>query len=132
MASLSNKELIQIAKALVKVKKVSKSVYVGSVGCALLSKKQNLYCGISIHAACGVGTCAEHAAISSMLTAREFDIERIVAVSSAGKVIPPCGRCRELMYQINQKNYEQTKVILSKSKSLKLKQLLPNPWQNAQ
>ena len=39
-------------------------------------------------------------------------------------VFSPCGRCREFMYQINNKNLN-TKVILDKNKAVKLKELLP-------
>ena len=54
-------------------------------------------------------------------------IEKIVAVCEEG-VVPPCGRCRELMYQVDFANAE-TDVIVSENKVMRLKDLLPVYWQ---
>ena len=85
-------------------------VRAGNVAAALLSKKGNVYTGICIDVACGIGFCAEHAAIAELLKNRETEIEMIVAVSAAA-VLPPCGRCRELMFQIDHGNVD-AKVVL--------------------
>lgn len=96
------------------------------VGCALLTDSGNVYTGISINAKCGIGFCAEHSAISEMLKNDESKIKKIISVSN-GKIIPPCGRCRELMYQLNPKNMN-TEVLINIDKLVKLKDLLPYPW----
>ena len=62
------------------------------------------------------------------VTNQEYQIKKIVAVTSNGKILPPCGRCRELIYEINEKNID-TDVIISKNKAVKLKELLPHIWQ---
>jgi cytidine deaminase len=97
-----------------------------SVGAALLTTKGNLYTGVNIDVACGIGFCAEHSAIAAMLKNRETQIEMIVAVNEEG-ILPPCGRCRELMFQINNENIH-TKVYLSKEKYVTLDELLPIRW----
>jgi cytidine deaminase len=51
-----------------------------------------------------------------------------VAVSWEGVVLPPCGRCRELMVQIDGANYTDTEVILGVSRVVKLKELLPHQF----
>jgi cytidine deaminase len=99
----------------------------GTVGAALLTAKGNVYTGIDIDVACGIGFCAEHSAIAEMLKNRETQIEMIVATNSES-IIPPCGRCRELMFQIDNKNLN-TKVYLSKEKYMTLDELLPNRWE---
>ena len=99
----------------------------GTVGSALLTAKGNVYTGIDIDVACGIGFCAEHSAIAEMLKNRETQIEMIVATNSKS-IIPPCGRCRELMFQIDSKNLN-TKVYLSKEKYMTLDKLLPNRWE---
>ena len=124
---ISNKELIKKAKDVAKFKKVSQDIRFGDVGCALITDKGNIYTGVSIHLYCGVGFCAEHSAIANMITNREYVIKKTVAVSSEGKIFPACGRCRELMYQINKKN-KDTEVIIGKNKTAKLKKLLPHYW----
>ena len=97
-----------------------------SVAAALLTTQGNVYTGINIDVACGIGFCAEHSAIAEMLKSRETQIEMIVAVNAEG-IRPPCGRCRELMLQIDNKNIN-TKVYLSKEKYMRLDELLPLRW----
>lgn len=46
----------------------------GAVGAALLTTKGNIYTGINIEIACGIGFCAEHSAIAEMLKNRETEI----------------------------------------------------------
>ena len=99
----------------------------GTVGAALLTAKGNVYTGIDIDVACGIGFCAEHSAIAEMLKNRETQIEMIVATNKES-IIPPCGRCRELMFQVDCKNVN-TKVYLSKEKYMTLDELLPNRWE---
>ena len=128
MTQITNQDLIQKAKEIAKLHKSSEDVRIGDVGCALVTDKGNVYLGVSIHACCGVGFCAEHSAFASMVLKQEYKIKKIVAVSGDGTILPPCGRCRELMYQINEENYD-TEIILDKDKVAKLKDLLPEPWQ---
>lgn len=128
MKHFSNSQLIQKAMQIAKLHKPSEDVRIGEVGCALVSEKGNLYLGVSIHACCGIGFCAEHSAIANMVLNREYVIKKIVAVCSDGTVLPPCGRCREFMYEIDEKNYSAD-VILDKKREAKLKDLLPEPWQ---
>lgn len=123
----NDKELIKIAHSIVKPVKISNEVKFGEVGCALISSKNNLYVGVNIDAACGIGFCAEHSAIAAMITNHERRIKKIVAVSK-NSILPPCGRCREFMYQIDRKNWT-TEIIIGENKTVELKNLLPNPWQ---
>lgn len=54
--------------------------------------------------ACSLGFCAEHAAIAEMLKARESAVQMIVAVNKDGIILPPCGRCPELLWQVDEHN----------------------------
>jgi len=75
-----------------------------------------------------LGFCAEHNAIGSMVTAKEYVIKKIVAVWKDEKggvyILHPCGRCREFMRQLGKDNMD-TEVIVAKDKVVKLKDLLP-------
>lgn len=99
----------------------------GSVASALITKNGNIYTGICLDLASGIGFCAEHSAISEMLKNRETEIEMIVAISKNG-ILPPCGRCRELMLQVDTRN-KGTKVIIDEDKMVTLGELLPYPWE---
>lgn len=99
----------------------------GSVACALLSASGRLYYGVCIDVSSGIGFCAEHSAIAAMITAGETAIVRIVAVAEGGRVLPPCGRCREFMVQVDEGNLERTEVILGETQVVRLHDLLPFP-----
>ena len=120
-------ELYKIAKSIAKPKKLSEFASCASVGAALITDKNNIYTGVCIDAACGIGFCAEHSAIASMITAGESQIVKIIAVGKDENIMPPCGRCRELISQINIKNLE-TQVMISKNKILTIKELLPEDF----
>ena len=94
-------DLKNIALEKVKPRKISMDCYVASVASALLTDKGTVYVGVCIDTPSGMGFCAEHSAIAQMITNEESKIVKIVAVGSEGKVYPPCGRCREFIYQIN-------------------------------
>ena len=127
MALISDGELIEKAKSVVKPRKIKHGFTVGDVGCALITDKGNVYLGVCIDTAGGMGFCAEHSAIAAMVTHGEHKIKKIVAVVEDGTPIPPCGRCREFMHQIHEDNLE-AKVIIGKNKSVSLKELLPFTW----
>jgi cytidine deaminase len=106
----------------------TKSCEYGGVGAAILTKKHNIYTGISLDNACGIGFCAEHAAVAEMLKNNETEFLLCVAVSKRNKVLPPCGRCRELLYQINKENLK-AKIVVDSDKIMTLGELLPLQWQ---
>jgi len=119
-------DLIKKATLVAVEKKLSELCVVGSVGCVLITDKGNTYLGSCLDCACGLGMCAEVSAIASMTTNGESKIKAIVAVETNGTPVAPCGKCRELMSQVNPENMEAD-IILS-DKVLKLKDLLPEHW----
>src|SRR5215213_8694335 len=81
-------ELIQRAQAVLgKFPLAMADLTAGSVGSALLTRQGNIYTGICIDVTCGIGFCAEHAAVAEMLKARETAIAMIVAVGE-GVILP--------------------------------------------
>lgn len=54
----------------------------------------------------------------------ESKIIKIVAIGENGKIYPPCGRCREFMYQIDNANIE-AEVLVAEGVIVKLSDLLP-------
>ncbi len=123
------KKLYEEASKISASRKLSKAANCGGVSSALITKNGSIYTGICIVSCCGLGFCAEHSAIAEMLKNGESEIKEILAVKENydNAVISPCGRCRELMIQINPKN-KNTVVYLSSKKSEKLSKLLPNHW----
>ena len=124
---LSDQELINKAKSIIKPNKMKHGFIASDCGCALISESGNLYLGVSIDTCSGMGFCAEHSAIASMITNGEYKIKKIVAVDEDGLVLPPCGRCREFIHQIHEDNIN-TMVIVRNDKIVTLKELLPFRW----
>jgi cytidine deaminase len=98
----------------------------GAVGAALLTEAGRLYTGINLDLACGIGFCAEHSAVAEMLKARETVVRRIVAVDR-DRIVAPCGRCRELLVQLDRRNLECV-VLLPEGATATLRELMPNAW----
>ena len=99
----------------------------GGVGAAVLTKKRNIYTGVCIDTDCSLGMCAERNALSTMIANGEFEIEMIIAVTKTGKVLPPCGACREFMWQLN--NSKDIKIIMdNEGMVVNLQNLMPCPY----
>ncbi|HSL43478.1 MAG TPA: cytidine deaminase [Anaerolineales bacterium] len=128
MNELTNLEMIEAAKTVLKPRELFLGNSAGDVACALLSSNGNLYLGVCIDMSSGIGFCAEHSAIAAMITAGESRIAKIVAVWGENTVLAPCGRCREFMYGIDEANLDLTDVILGENSAVKLKELLPHPY----
>jgi cytidine deaminase len=124
--SEKDQELVQVAAALVNPQNVPGGI-ISEVGCALRTKSGQIHKGVCMHLVCGLGFCGESTAIAAALTHEgATDIEAIVAVNKNG-IIPPCGRCRELINDISP-NGSKTWVILSAVEKLPLSDHLPRAW----
>ena len=127
MISPDMKELIDAARSVQGTFALSQPEFsAASVAAALRTTSGAIHTGVCVDLACGIGFCAEHAAIAEMLKHREVEISAIVAVNDAG-ILSPCGRCRELMAQLTPRN-ENTQVILAGRRVVTLRELLPEHW----
>ena len=121
------KDLYDIALCTVKTINLKKNGKAGHVACALKTVSGIVYTGICIDVPCSIGICAEQAAIAEMLKHGETKIKRIVAVYEDGSILSPCGRCRELISQLDLDN-ENTVVAIKNDQKVTLKELLPERW----
>jgi len=127
-----DKELIEKAKEVIVKSRLVDLINTGEVGSALITPQGNIYVGVSMGFFCGIGSCAEYQAIGSMISNGEKEIKTIVAVwydegHKKHVVVPPCGKCREMILQACKKN-KKTDVIISLSKKVRLVDLVPYPW----
>ncbi len=127
--STTDEQLIAAASALVGLYQPSDNCVAGTVAAALRTRSGRIYTGICVDTACSMGFCAEHSAVAEMLKGHEAEVETIVAVSEDAGIIAPCGRCRELLWQLHPSN-AATRVIISSDRTLTLSELLPEPWRN--
>lgn len=65
-----------------------------------------------------------------MLTNGEDAIRRVVAVNRDGKVLAPCGACRELMAQLMPDRYREIEVMMDyeTGEVVTLGALMPRWW----
>ena len=104
--------LYQAARAILKPRKISDMMDAGGVAAAIEATSDRIYTGICVDGACTLGICAERNAIFSMLTNGEDAMKRVVAVNWDGRVLPPCGACRELMTQLMPEKYRKIEVMM--------------------
>lgn len=98
----------------------------GTCAAAIRSASGAVYSGICLDMACGIGFCAEHAAVAEMLKARETHFVASVALVGE-RIIPPCGRCRELFMQLDARNAKAL-VAVGKDSCRQLQELIPSNW----
>ena len=96
----------------------------GSVAAAVLAASRDVFTGICVDTRCSLGFCAEHAAVAEMLKHRQTRILAVVAVRANGEILPPCGRCRELIRQIDAANWA-TQVLVREDRIETLGALMP-------
>ena len=123
-------DLYQRARAVINPRRLSPEAEAGGVGAALLTESGNVYTGVCIDTACSMGFCAEHAAAAAMVTAGENQVVKMVAVDWDGKVLPPCGRCREFINQLHPQNL-RAEIMVREGTVVTLRELLPFDWRNA-
>lgn len=74
-------KLIKAAEAVCGSFRLREDFSAGSVGAAISTADGNIFTGICIDLASGLGFCAEVAAIAEMLKARATHVHAVVAVS---------------------------------------------------
>jgi len=120
---MNNTDLINAAIKVCKPIKLGREFSAGTAGAAILSSKNRIHTGVCIDLACGLGFCAEAAAAAEMLKHGETQVKKVVAVAPNGTLLIPCGRCREMLVQIDERNLNCL-VIVSNSREVRMKELL--------
>ena len=116
-------KLYLAAKAVAVPKVISEQMCSRGVGAAVCTKQGR----ICVDTDCSLGMCAERNALSTMISAGEFDIDTVIAVNKNGKVLPPCGACREFMGQFSHANDIQV-VVDNDGTVVPLMDLMPFPY----
>ena len=123
-------ELYQQAKSVLNPRRLSREAEAGGVGAAVLTESGRVYTGVCIDTSSSIGFCAEHAAAAAMITAGESRVVKMVAVNWDGAILPPCGRCREFISQLDEEN-PKAEVLVARGTVMTLRELLPFDWRAA-
>lgn len=99
------------------------------VGAALETSGGRVYTGANIeNASYGLTLCAERVAIFTAVAAGERKFRRIAVVADTRRLTPPCGACRQIIWEF----CGNVEVILGnlkgKAKVERMKRLLPHPF----
>ena len=123
-------DMYQAAMNVLNPREVSSKVEAGGVAAAVESESGKIYVGVCVDTACTLGICAERSAMFNMLTCGENAIRRVIAVSSKGKAMPPCGACREFMAQLMPDKYRAVQVMMDyeNDRVVTLGDLTPEWW----
>jgi len=99
------------------------------VGAALEDADGRVWTGCNVeNATYGLSVCAERVALLKALSEGARRFRRLAVVTAASVLTPPCGSCRQLLWEYA----GDLEVILSdgdaRSETLRLSQLLPRPF----
>jgi len=105
------------------------------VGAALLTNSGKIFSGCNVENASYGGTnCAERTAIFTAVTCEgNFQIKDMVVITSGDKPWPPCGLCRQVIFEFST---EKTMIHIAQNhkgiqkiiKSYTIKELLPEAF----
>ena len=119
-------ELVEMAEDLIRKRESRLS----SVAAVLRTRNGRVFSGVNIDIDCSApcSICAEYAAIGTMVTEGETEIDTIVAVNlhdGGCSVLPPCGKCRQFISEFG--NPYVIVEVESKLKKVRLSELYPLP-----
>jgi len=99
------------------------------VGAALLTASGEVIVGCNIeNATYGLTTCAERVALLKALSDGHRDFSRIAVVADTESPTPPCGPCRQLLWEYCGDIPVVMANLTSVTATLQLKDLLPLPF----
>ena len=124
---LEYRKLIQKARAARSYAVASFSSF--RVGAALESQDDRIFTGCNIeNVTYGLTICAERVAVFKALSEGCREFTRIAVVTGANKLAPPCGACRQVLWEF----CGDIEVIVADLKgdadSIKLGELFPRPF----
>jgi cytidine deaminase len=102
------------------------------VGAALRAKSGRIFGGCNVeNATYGLTMCAERVALFKAISEGERSFDAIAVVTDTDKLTPPCGACRQLIWEF----CGDVPVILSnlmdKTEVLRMHQLFPKPFDSS-
>ncbi len=99
------------------------------VGAAVETAQGKIYSGCNVeNATYGLTVCAERVAIWKAISEGETEFRRLAIVADTGELTPPCGACRQVIWEF----CSDVEIILTnpagKRASYRMKDLLPYPF----
>jgi cytidine deaminase len=125
---LRDEELIELAKEAREAAHAPYSKF--EVGAALITSDGKIYTGCNIeNSTYSLTVCAERVAIFKAVSEGSREIVKIAVVADTGNLTPPCGCCRQMIWEFAS---EETTVIMANLSGdvvrCEIKELLPKAF----
>ena len=123
---VKSQETVQLIKHATQARKFARAKFSGfRVGAALETPAGKIITGCNVESSSyGLTICAERVALTKALSENIVDFSRIAIVGPHGDFCPPCGACRQLLY-----DYAPELMIVlwngTETRTYLLKDLLP-------
>lgn len=99
------------------------------VGAALETRTGKVFTGANVeNASYGLTLCAERLAIFAAVAAGERKFKRIAVVANTGRLTPPCGACRQIIWEFCGDVEVVMGNLKGKTAVYQMKDLLPLPF----
>ncbi len=99
------------------------------VGAALLTVDGEIITGCNVESATyGLTLCAERVAVFKAVSEGFKKFTAIAVVADAHKVTPPCGSCRQVLWELCGNIWVHTADLKGHKKTMRLATLLPEPF----
>ncbi len=127
MASDPAQSLIRTAR---KARLRARAQYSGfKVGAALQTNGRKIYSGCNIeNASYGLTVCAERVVLLKALSEGVRKFRALAVVTGADKVTPPCGACRQLLWEYCGDIVVHLANLKGRTKTYRLAELLPHAF----
>lgn len=124
---VSKEELIRLAKEARERAYAPYSEF--KVGAALLTEDGEVFTGGNVeNASYGLSVCAERVAVVKAVSEGHTKFRRLVVVADTEEPCPPCGVCRQMLYEFAPDMPVLMVNLKGKEKELTVRQLLPEPF----
>jgi cytidine deaminase len=124
---VSKEELIRLAKEARERAYAPYSRF--KVGAALLTEDGKVFTGGNVeNASYGLSICAERVAAVKAVSDGHTKFSRLVVVADTEEPCPPCGVCRQMLFEFAPDMPILMVTLRGKEKELTLRELLPEPF----
>lgn len=99
------------------------------VGAALRAKSGRVFTGCNVeNATYGLTLCAERVAVFKAISEGERGFDAIAVVADTERLTPPCGACRQILWEFCGDIEVLAANLKGKSKSYRLAEIFPDPF----
>lgn len=99
------------------------------VGCAIEDENGRVFTGCNIeNASYGLTICAERVAVFKAISEGAGKLRRIVVVADTEVLTPPCGACRQILWEFCGDAELTLANLAGKQETMSLKEIFPRPF----